>query len=265
MTKIHAAFERIPDEGMAEAASDWVLTNGYKFATLPYVEEQYGGDGKFPPVPAYTTAVTVAYLQDTPQGTGLRTQRCNMFTDLTSEEVVSAKYQERVGRIQDQEELFAGIVRVIPEFNYTIEGMKTWCMERVKREGLKVVAAHQVCQVPADNGVIDALVFPKCIMQDLPLIFRNQVVSLNPQLREIANSGVFPSLTNSILDEGIGPLLRGDAIIANLADAAAALILPPYTMFPTYREVTETPLTSSPEKEDRAARRRREREEKKRK
>lgn len=266
---IHEIFKDIPNEDMAVACSETATSNAFTFITDPWIKELYGPHG-FPPVPAHMSSVVATYIEGDPRNLSARMQYLNMTPELISNTKVGDMYAETVGTWQKMVPIIESLVMAIPEFGRSLEGMQEWCVRKTAQEGRRLVVAHHTSIVEHDGKAIDALVVPKVIVQELPLVFRDSAIAILPQLKEVANSGLLVGISEADLVKALGPMLRAEKVSSNLPLIALASLLPKVEPFrsaikdaPTREPVqgSKPAESNSGLREDRAARRRREREE----
>ena len=234
---LHPAFEPVPDRTMAEACSQSLIEAGaFKFATPELTVEQYGPG--FPPVPTEIVSVIATYLEDGSDGPVGRTRFASLSANMPTAGEIADLYDITVGGFQSHIPEIERTLRALPEFAGE-EDVTSWCVATAQRAGKRLLAAHFVGRTVADDVLIDALVYPTEIMQNLPLIIRNAVVEINPLLSADAEAlGIDPQRL-SVLREGVKPLLRGDSSMANFSAVAVSRLLPEA---PRFRAILESQL-----------------------
>jgi len=262
---IHEIYKDIPSLDMAEACSEILLTNNFKYVVAQEFEDKYRSD-HFPPEPAHLTSVVAAYLEGDPKENRVRRQFATLHPDVKPEEI-SADYRQQVGERQLFIPFLEKIVTIVPELNGTLTGTKMWCARKVGEQGGRLVAAHLTARVARNNDLIGALVIPKSVTTELPLIIRDTLVRVLPQITKYSEDNTIAQDELDTFLKAIGPHLRGEDLATCLAEIAFASILPETNVF--IEAITNTPKstpnpTNTPG-EDRATRCRREREERKKK
>jgi hypothetical protein len=181
-------FDPVPDpitrsalnEIFIPGACKTVLGNSYR--KPPHVSENPG----FPPEPSKLYCVTAAYVREgTPDG--IKREFCSLAHDLPPVRKSVFMYEQTVGRRQDHlgAVLFAAALTK-PELA-TMEGIRDFCEERVTKVGRRLLAAHFVAQVVRTGELIDALVMPRLVSEQLPMALLHSNRQPNPMEREAAS------------------------------------------------------------------------------
>lgn len=228
----HPVFEYIPNTSMAEACSEMISTKPgiqFKFATMPEVMIEYN-ETEFPPVPSSIIAITAAYLED--QGNrGYSVNRqfvANQLDSITPNEVADL-YKSTVGHFQRVSSVLNAISAVSDEFNSEandILGLQKWYGNQVIKTGGRLITAHVIARTKTDEKLIDALATPKVVYDNLPLIARESVVSLNTKINEVLDKDFFDNERSEQIKSSIQRFLQNDSIIYSLGFVAASTFLP---------------------------------------
>ena len=266
MTEIHPIFNQILDKSMARACSEIMLPGVAKFSSTPELHQRYDSQD-FPPTPSYTTSILATYLEEnTSRGSITRTQ----FFGLGDErihipiEALSRLYQETISRNQESLPLLHTMLLGKLATNQPSEGyhrLQSWYINLVRSSksallpnGGRLLSAHITHQAAKDGYFFDTVVTPTCVMQELPLLVRENISQTLSYIQNNADSSEVPYELTQLLQEQSRPLLQNDPSVMILGEIASSSFLPsPNVVLPMLKK--SMPNRSSVDGLNRAARR----------
>lgn len=223
---IHPIFDFMPDKNVAEICSEIFDVPKFTFATNERSCQRYEGDG-YPPTPAYLGAMAITYLEETEPGLfNARSQFTSVDSTSISLPEVADMYEDYVGRLQSE----TGILNVIyfgeNEASKNDIDLTTWYVNKVAQKGGKLLSAYVISRAEVDGQLIDAVAIPRGVADDLPLMARDTVATLRPELEKMANSEKTDDQVKGHIREILKIFLINDPILKNISTIASASLLP---------------------------------------
>jgi|GEM_PF-5167358 len=235
---IHPAFQRVPDQYIAEAFSETLLPGYCKFTAAPHSTYDLDQQG-YPPVPSHLVGLTAAFI-DRDGVTVRRLGAYNFSPEHTPEpqELVKA-YEGTIGSLQGH---LPGLERDAIAMGFEGGGetqygaLGSWCIEATRKDNKRLLAAH-LTSVTADRGeIVDALVYPAVVYRGLPLAFRNAIEPLA--------LGQIPGMKTLLSEEDretlrrqLDPIMKLDKRLQDPVAVAVAGLLPPAANFPRILDI----------------------------
>lgn len=172
---MHPYFSELPDRYVAETLSEGLEPGVYKnnFTTrgTPFT----AADG-FPPEPSYLTSITAAFIE---RDESIRTASIHGISGRKHEpkpaELVKA-YEDGVGIFQDQIAIYetAAEFMDLPDTYPQFGRLGSWCIEVVRAEEKRLVAAHMV--FTAISGRLHTgLSYHAAVKEQFPLMVRDVI------------------------------------------------------------------------------------------
>lgn len=208
---LHPVLEVVPDRYVAEACNEAFQPDYTFYSTGP--RDELGRI--FPSEPAYITSILAAYFEP---GGGIRRQLVGLDLSAVPLEDVAAEYQRLIGPLQ---RFMPDIVEVTDDMHVFDEegGIQAFFAEQVERKGNKLLAAHMVAKVAANDRILSALGYPKSLSHDIPFRIRDYTLAV-ARIRELFRQ------TDSEWNKKIQPVLRVEERVKKVGAVVAASFLP---------------------------------------
>lgn len=226
---IHPIFREVPDPYTAEALSDIYGQPGeYKTISNAVSQVSNPNTTSFPPVRAYINVVTAALVDQSgvvrrpalvlgnPGGADPRQMIDAYKRTLDIGQIVAAPVNEN-----------PEVYGLTPSSDERFTPLAQWAIDRAIAEDKKLLAAHIIATSIEENQVLDALVVPKVVVDELPLLVRTGV---EPIFTQPGSDGFRATLPEE-LSEIILNMMHGSKEAEILAMGAAASILPSPDIF----------------------------------
>lgn len=222
---IHPVFSKLHDLNTAEVCSEIFKEHEYIFVATEESCRKYECDS-FPPTPAYFGSVIFAYLdiQDTGM-VGIRQQMILLDSDVVTTDEISNMYSKNVEEVSSLSSTLDVIDFWVDECMGESITYKEWYAHKTLQTGNRLLAAHIIARTADDGGLIDAIALPRIISEELPLIARDTVMAIRPDIDELKQSG-FSKLSDYQIDEMLKMFSTNDPILKSLGHVAACSLLP---------------------------------------
>jgi hypothetical protein len=203
----HELFNIIPNASMAEACSEILEPNCFKFFYDPRLDSQHD-EGGFPPAPSYFTSILATYIE---KGTPPR-QPSQFFTwGRTDNARIAREYQKLVSPLQSAA---SRLKKYVAKCSQT--DLRAWHIDTVKKSGKRLLGAHITAQTVEGNRLISAIATPRVVYDNLPNLFQDSTTLLE----------LYSELEGSSLPGEKIDALRKDPSLRDIGAASVASLLP---------------------------------------
>jgi hypothetical protein len=164
MSKVHSAFEVIPDKAVAEVFSEALTSDYTAYGDGP-------AEAGFPPEPAHIVSIFGAYL--TPSSSNNIARRIALLDPDSDRAMLAELYRHRV----------SGIIMTEPLLPSTLDSeLHEKYKELVIANQRRLLVAHMVGKLARTGELMDALVYPKIIKEQMPLYLRQIALDISADL-----------------------------------------------------------------------------------
>lgn len=175
--KVLPQFKSLPDRLAAEAFSEFYLRAAdFKVAAA----SQSGSAPRFPPEPAYMTAILAAYIDERTGKLGPRRQMYLSESGHVPESVIAQVFEERY---RSQVGLFQAITERLDDDPVLVAG-KSFFITRAAASNLRTVASFVLATSSDGKRHHSALLVPRATYEELPFQDREQLLEVMDLFQE---------------------------------------------------------------------------------
>lgn len=182
---IHEIFSPIEDPQLAKTCSE-IFTGEYRYIQGEEEEARYGAGNELltnPDIQLLT--LQASYMEEAPDGDLHNPVKFATFgPKLPPLDRMMEVYTDSVGKLQKwgSENLIVSVMANIKRFEGGWPAISTWYGDEVAEKGRSLLSAYFLGRVAGDNNVlVETLVYPEHIRQDLRLLIRDGFISSLPE------------------------------------------------------------------------------------
>ena len=163
-------FEIVPDPVSKAAFEEIFIPGEFKTVLGTYAPPADVVDPGlyFPPEPAELLTISAAYLRDGAP-TGIKQEFLGLSSRLPSTNAAVRMYRTTVDRRQDMLPLLLSLTSEIPDFE-SGDAIRKFCVDAVRANRTHLLAAHLIAKGERDGQLMDALILPRRVSEDLPRV-----------------------------------------------------------------------------------------------